>query len=423
MPGIEPVDGIPHAGGRSDRYWNLSLLLLACCVSVWAAWRIQGVGLTTDEFVHFPRIVRLLHGDFALWDQYSAMLPGYHALVAAALSFVGADSLNAARLISLLFGLAAVAAFCSVRTHTDAHRHPLLVAQFLVFPLAFPFVFLVYTDIASLAFVTGAFAFATVRRHWLAATLMILAIAVRQNNVLWLALLALQSLGPHVHWSEKRIDAAAAASVSAPYLFPATAFVAFWLWNGSISAPNPQAALNPDISLHLGNPFFLLFVAGILFPLHVLVGLRDAFDRFRQRPWLWSIPLLLFAGCWWGFNADHPLNAPATGYELFLRARLFSALNADPWLRILFGTVVVAAACGLASMSRLVNSAWVLYPTSLLYLTTLWMIDVRYLLIPATLWLATRRLSTPRIERATCIYWIILSCALFESIAEGKLFP
>ena len=56
--------------------------------------------------------------------------------------------------------------------------------------------------------------------------------------------------------------------------------------------------------------------------------------------------LVLF---WFGFETNHPMNAPVPEgkHELFLRARLFKAINRDDVLRLLFGALGVAAACGL----------------------------------------------------------------------------
>ena len=376
-------------------------------------------GTYTDELNHFAQIELFVHGEFRIFTRYLTTIPGYHAIVAAILWITGADSLNAARLVNAAFALIGIAGFHALRRRLWPGTETLATAQLIVLPILAPLFFLVYTDVFALALLVWA-TFATVAaRHWLSAALLVVLIDVRQNEVVWAGLLAALAIWPL--WRERGMQAWREILANAlPYCVPVAAFLAFWWWNGSISLSREQSALHPDFSLHAGNLFFALFIAGALLPLQAIAGLRDFADHARRRPWLLAIPPLLFAAFWWGFHASNPYNTVFPNY--YVRNALLIAIDAQPALRALVGAVVVLAACGLAFTRLRPAGAYWLYPVATLFLAASWLIEQRYALVPLVLWLAFREHRGRAIEWATAALWLALAVFLFQGMFAMRFF-
>jgi alpha-1,2-glucosyltransferase len=392
---------------------GLGILFVAALVAM------RHVGVFTDELNHYSQIVLFRRGDFRVYTDYLTTIPGYHAIVAAILWVFRAESLDAARLVNVAFALIGIAGFHSLRRHLWPGTETIATAQLLVLPILVPLFFLVYTDMLALALIVWA-AFATLKeRHWISALLITALVGVRQNEVVWAGFLAVMAAWPL--WSERGMQAwRTIAARVLPYCVPVAGFLGFWWWNGSISLSHEQAAVHPDLSLHAGNLFCALFLAGVLLPMHAIAGLRDFVDRTKQRPWLIAVPLLLFAAFWFGFRADNPFNALFPDY--YIRNGFLLAIDTQPWLRALVGAVVVLAACGLAfTRLRPAYAAW-MYPFAALFLAASWLIEQRYALVPLVLWLAFREHRGRAIEFATMALWFALAVWLFRGMIAVRFF-
>ena len=373
----------------------------------------------TDELNHYAQIGLFLRGEFRVFTLYLTTIPGYHAIVATILKMTGGASLNAARLVNAAFALTGVAAFHALRRKLWPGTETLATAQLLVLPILVPLFFLVYTDVLALALLLWA-TFATVTaRHWLAAALLVVLVSVRQNEIVWAGLLAALAAWPFMRergahaWRE-------AFALVLPYCVPVAAFLAFWIWNGSISLSHEQSALHPDFSLHAGNLFFALFIAGVLLPFHVIAGLGELATRARERPWLIAIPIVVFAAFWWGFRADNPYNTALPSYNI--RNGFLLAVGADPLVRAATGVVVALAASGLAFTRLRPRAAYWLYPIATLSLAASWLVEQRYALVPLVLWLAFREHRGRMIEWATAALWLILAVFVFHGMIALRFF-
>jgi len=395
----------------------LGIVLGALFVAALLAMRHHGV--YTDELNHYAQIQLFLRGEFRIFTLYLTTIPGYHAIVAAILKITGGESLNAARLVNAAFALIAVAGFHALRRKLWPSTETLATAQLLVLPILVPLFFLVYTDVLALALLLWA-TFATIAaRHWLAAALLVLLISVRQNEVVWAGFLCALAAWPLVRAHGMRASREAIPLVL-PYCVPVAAFLAFWAWNGSISLSHEQAALHPDVSLHAGNLFFALFIAGVLLPFHTIAGLRDFASHVRRHPWLIAIPLVVFAAFWYGFRADNPYNTALPSYVV--RNGLLLAIGTEPVVRATVGVVVALAACGLASTRLKPKAAYWLYPIAAFSLAASWLVEQRYTLVPLVLWLAFREHRGRRIEWATWALWLILAVFVFHGIIAQRFF-
>lgn len=396
--------------------WILGIALGVLYVAALVVFRHHG--MYTDEVDHFSQITLFLRGDFRILENYLTTIPGYHALVAAILWTCGADSLNAARLVNAAFGLVAAAGFHALRRRLWPGTETVATAQFLVVPFLVPLFFLVYTDILALALILWATVFSLSGRHWLSVLLLSALVCVRQHEVIWAGFLAVVVAWPL--WIERGIGAwRALARTMLPYALPLAGFLGFWWWNGAISLSQEQAALHP-LSLHAGNVYLALILAGGLLPLHVLVGLRQFGMAVQRRPWLLALPVLIFAGFWWGFHADNPYNTVDPWY--YIRNGFLLAVQTHPAVRALVGMLAAFTACGLAFTRLKPAQANWLYPFAALFLAASWLIEQRYVLVPFVLWLAFREQRSRTIEYVTLALWLVLAVCVLYGIIIGRFF-
>jgi alpha-1,2-glucosyltransferase len=409
----------PFASSRSRT--QLGWLALACAwfAGLALAWNNT---LHGDEWVHWNQIALLLRGDYQILTRWLTNIPAYHWTMWALMKAAQADSAAAARAINSLFGIAALVAFHALRTRmhpADAQRATAMLA---LLPILFVFNFLVYTDVLALAFLLAA-AGATFRgaHGWAAATL-VASMAVRQNNVFWVggfALFALLPVWRQVDWRFWRAWRESIA-LAWPYAVAVGIFIAYWAWNGSISYSNAQGAyMHPDVTFDAGNPYYLLFLAALLLPLHVAVGLRRFAVRLRAKPWLALVPIAIFALYAAFFRVAHPYNTFED--DLFIRNALLQTVAKDAWVWFVFGAAATLAACGLANTRFVRADGWLLLPLSLVFVGASWLIETRYAIIPFALFLALRLPESDRVERLTCAWWALLSALVAVGIFDSRL--
>jgi alpha-1,2-glucosyltransferase len=399
--------------------WVLVLgVLLGTLYASGIAISLRG-GPRGDELYHYAQIHLFREGDFRVLDYYLTTIPGYHAGVALLLKLAALDSLGAARVVTALFGLLAIAGFHALRRIAWPGTQTLATAQLMVLPILVPLFFLVYTDVLALALILWAAVATLHRRHWLSAMALCAVVLVRQNDVVWAAFLALVALRPQ--WRTRDWTSSPALAVRAlPYLVPLAVFAVFWAWNGSISLSHTQAALHPQLTVHAGNVFFALFLAGALLPLQTLQGVGEFARSARRQPWLVLLPVVVFALYWWTFRADNPYNSALP--DFYPRNAFVLALDSDWTWRAGAGLVMTLAACGLAQTKLRPSGAGWLYPFAAIFLMSSWLIEQRYALVPLTLWLAFRQQRRCAVESVTLALWLFLAVWVFWGIATGRFF-
>ena len=372
-----------------------------------------GMRPLADENYHISQIAQFLHHDFRAIPELTTV-PGYHLVIAAMMNVVHAHSLYAARIAHALFGLVAIAGFHAVRRRAWPGTETIATAQFMALPILAPLFFLLYTDVPALAILLWS-TWATLRgRHFLSAILLCLIVGVRQHEAVWAVFLMALAASNLPDRRAQRI-----AATLAPYLLPLVALAAFWWWNGSISLANSLKKFHPDFSFHTGNIFVAILVAGLLLPLHTLVGLRDFTNIARAKPWLFVIPILVFAAFWFGFRADNPYNLVMPGY--YLHNGVVDAMK-DGAGRIVAGIVIACAVCGLGTIPLRPRGAWAVYIVGAAFLAASWLVELRYAAVPLVIWLALRQQKNWKIELPTLALWLVLAVLIFGKIVKSQLF-
>jgi alpha-1,2-glucosyltransferase len=403
------VTPIPFASATSRRQLGWLIVAVAWLMASAMAWHGDVI---SDEWVHYPQILRMRAGDLFGIDPSLTMLTGYHGLIAALMKLSGAESLGAARLFGVAFGVIAVWCFHGLRREIAGAPASLATQQFALLPILFPFFFLAYTDVLALAMVLGAMWAGLRRQHALAGLVLLASLLVRQNNVIWAGFIAAWCLWPVWQGSGWRPWRAWRESlrIGVPYAIVVLAFVGYWLWHGRISVSETQSYAHPDVSWHVGNPYFALAMLAALLPLQTIAGVRRFVAMLKARPVWILLPIAAFALYAAAFAVDHPYNHVALRYNLRNQWLLF--VDRDTIAGIVFGLVATLGACAVVANGALRRQGWLLLPFAGIALAAAWLIEPRYSLIPFAIYLAIRPAASAFAERATLALWAALAVYL-----------
>jgi alpha-1,2-glucosyltransferase len=395
----------------------VSLVALWTLLLAAAAVAYGGIPLG-DEYVHQLQVHMFIEGRYTLLP-YLTTIPGFHVLVAGIQKLLQTDSVGVSRLVTMAFAVLGALAFAGIRRALAPGEDPRLATlQFVFFPILFPFLFLIYTDVPSLALVLWAFRCSLDRRHVLAGVLGIASLLVRQNNIVWIAFIALLQVLEMGSAYRSWRDWLRACTALWPYVVNAAAFAGFWLWRGSISLSLEQASLHPDLSLRSGNLFFMLFLFGLFFlPLLVVWFPRYA-RAVPSRPALLLIPVLLGILYVTTFTVDNQHNF--TDPEYYLRNGVLALVTGQRWAFVGFGVVAAIAGCAISQVRWRRPGFATLIPVSMLFVSASWLIEQRYYLIPIALLLAFRVPEERRAERVLLACWIPIAAGfLFGMLTEA----
>jgi len=370
-----------------------------------------------------------------------SMLPGYHSVLAVPLGISRAlqpsgasvlpDSMIASVtswIIALLLLVVLQALSTQAWNNSSAAQSPpacgfsTSAATAWTAAILLPFHWLIYTDILSLLLVSLLLLAAIQGRLTLAAFVGVLAMAVRQTNVIAVAaipLLDIQHFVLNHNWRVRLQDVRAV-------IWPAIArywgvviavalFCGFVLLNGRVSIGPPEA--------HVAGfyrdsfTFSLLVFAVCVFPLmaSTVSSLMPVITRPGAYPMV--VATCVAAGCAaYIFSPQHPWNEIDAMPELvrnqvihWIRTASFGGL---PIGRIVLGLLVAGAGLTLIRVR--------LAPNCGLFLATVWclsilpmpLIEPRYSITPVVLWLVLRQPGTLLIERIQLAWGICLGMGL-----------
>jgi len=410
----------------SDSRILAGLIALAAVAAYGFGMWLVADGFIKDEVYHYPQIKTFAEGRFEI-NRDLAMLPGYHAIVAALAWAGGAPSLPEARAFSwMLCALAPVLFFLCARALGKDNRFSLSLA-FLLSPLFFPFFFVLYTDIPSLLFLLGVLLLTLQRRYQLAGLVAVLSLLLRQSNVIWIFFFALVALEQEGVWARlvQRDFRPVLHALAKLYLFvfAGLAFLAFVYWHGGIAlggAGDEGARMHRVVRLYPTQVYLLLFTLFILFvPLHIH-NLPRIMRMFRRRPLICLLTgVLLLAFYLWTFWADHPWNCCDVSY---LRNRILLWLRESLWLRVAAFIPMAWALCSLCVTALQRRSFYCLYPITVAALLPISLIEPRYFMVPVVLFMLAKKRENAPLDRWTIAVYAPMTMLLYDRISQAGFF-
>ena len=412
-----------HIRGKAIHLWRKFMsedgrqlrqaLLLIGVVSLVAYWQIGGNRPVADEVFHYKQIRWFADGHFDMREGLTN-LPGYHAVIAFFAFLVMTSKMSIIRLFSILLALASLPVFYWLyrRFSSDNRQGALLrMLQFYFFPLFFPYIFLLYTDMFSLTLVLASFYLMVKRRHGWSGLVATASFCVRQSNVIWLAFVFLYGYltenGWHFSW--ERIGAYLRRAWA--FVAGGVAFVVFVLLNHGVAIGDKA---NHVPGIYFGNVYFMLFLVYFLFlPFHI-ENIPAVIARVKRSPLTLLLPAVLIGYFLLRTPELHVYNFT----HGFLRNEVLLWVYSSTVLQIGYAFCAGYAALALIEFG-LGGAALLVYPMAVLSVLPEWLIEQRYAMPAMALLLVFRKRQSARAEYATLILWAIISLIFFWGIADG----
>jgi len=384
-----------------------------CTAIVWAA--TLGNSSIVDEAGHHAQITMFQRGDYALYrlpgheHPVNAMLPGFHAAVAAIAAAAHAESRPAIRAICLVWSLCLAAFVWGIARRGSDDRHAMLrTIQALFLPNLFPFHVLIYTDVLAASACMAAVLFCLQDRPWATAAAALAAAVVRQTNgLLVLFLLAFTATrerirpgGSFQSWVRRWWPVAVG-------MVPLATVMAMF---GRVGLDDP---IKHPLRLAANNLEWSLLECGVFFlPWHAWVYCT----RWRRiRPWMVAGAAALAGAILWQSREIHPWN-DVYEFPYLLRNHLIAWTDALWWRKgaAALGIVGVLVALAIAPL-RERGAGW-LFGLWAAMLLPQWNVDPRYHILPLLLFTVLRQPGPLWVEGATALGMIALGFAAFGSI-------
>lgn len=373
-----------------------------------------------DESFHVPQIERYMQGIYQGVEASLTMIPGYHALVALSASIFFDQSPDAIRTASFVMSIPALL-FFFLSARELGHRQPSISSLiFFLCPIIFPFFFVIYTDIPSLAFVLAGLYCTLKRQYSLAALVMCLSMLLRQTNVVWLALFWLFALLDHGAWGQLvRLDFRALLKNIAKtwgFLGGCVLFVTFVVINGGVALGDASA--HAVERLYLTQVFFCLFAVFFLFmPWHI-ANTRRIFALVKARPQLLFLLSLVFAVYITTFWADHGYNY----FDFFLRNQVVMWVRQNFWTQTLAFIPMAWAFLSLCVTPLRKASYYWLYPVAALALIPHSLVEQRYFFEFLVLFILFRKPETEKLDFITLAIYVPVTLYLCLGIGRIQFF-
>lgn len=388
--------------------------------------------LLVDETFHEGQIKFFMTLEWRLVPELT-MLPGYHLLMAMFAGPLQIDSILGLRILTGLLSLSGVllAWFYLIG---ESDRHPVLRSfQVLACPLLWPFFVLIYTDVVTLSVVLILLLLVRSDRLSISALAGVAAIAMRQTNVAWVALMGLFAVHERGLFRDSLAILQAGRPVSLqglwqtvwPHLrdtawlaIPLVAFILFVLVNGGIAVGDQE--LHHLSSIYPTQIYFMLLTLWVvLLPLHV-ANIGRILSLIRDKWWL--VPVLVVALFVYlqTFAITHFHNFGAPEYHL--RNRVLMWLMESRELQLLAFPAIAWCALSIAVTKLRSSMHYWLYPVSIMLLVLMELIEQRYYMVPLILFLLFRTSKHRLVETAILVWFVLLATTTVAVVATGKYF-
>lgn len=390
-----------------------AVLLVASCAGGLALAR--HAVLLVDEIQTYPQIQVFQEGIWALHPQRSAA-PGYPFLLAGMGWLAGRSSAAELRVLSFLFAVALLALAVDARRGVRSDDAWLRAAGLLLLPVIWPYAFLLYADVPSLLFVLAGVVAAERGRPTLAGLALAVAIAMRQNQIVWAAFVVTRDYVAVHGWVIRREYLRAHLRRWWLVALEAVSFAVFVMVNKGVAFGDRSA--HPTGALSLDNVIFGLTLVAVLFlPLawelrHALIG------RLLRSPaaaLACTVTVLVYA---FGFSADHPYNQ--VGF--YIHNQMLALMR----LPVLWPVSAVLAAAGtllvmVAGPRGAALHLW--YPFSVAALLPMTMVEQRYAMVPLALFQLYRPPLARSVELALLALWAAIDGILLYGMWVYAYFP
>ncbi|WP_250461791.1 Dol-P-Glc:Glc(2)Man(9)GlcNAc(2)-PP-Dol alpha-1,2-glucosyltransferase [Microbulbifer litoralis] len=413
-----------HWSGIDIQNWrDPAVLLSVVLLSAIAAFSTLPAGALSDEGFHWHQLLQYFSGRFDTVSSLT-MFPGFHRTVYGLSGLFSFTEIAEVRYACFLLSIPALLFFFLTSRHYHGNSSYPLSLQLLLCPIIFPFFFLLYTDIPSLAMTMTSLWLVTRRNYQLAALVMGASLLFRQTNIIWLVMIWAMSLTNMGFFNLLFVNFPGflrkiSYFLRRSWLFAVfcALFSAFIYLNGGVAIGD---AGNHKLGLYPTQIFLLLFVIFFLFlPLHI-TNFRKILSRLKNEPLLPLFSVLLFALYILTFDASHGYNSPHM--DFFLRNNLLEFIRTSFLTKLLAFIPALIALLSLMVTPLKRGSHYWIYPFMALSLLPIGLIEQRYFIVPIVLFMLFRKPISQKLEYLQATLYVPVTVYIFEGIAKYQFF-
>jgi alpha-1,2-glucosyltransferase len=380
---------------------------------------------TADEGFHTPQIWAFFSGDYRI-ETSLTVLPLYHAIIAGVLKAVGYFSIPFARFVHLCIACLALPVFwqiCNFLRHQESDTRTL---QFLLFPIILPFFSLIYTDIPALLFVLLMVLYTLKKSYYAAAAFALIAVFMRQTNLIWLGFCGILIVGehwPHLfnrRWASFKHEFLPLFFKLLPYALTTLAAGSFFYFNGGVAVGDSH---QHQISINLSNLYFFLLLSFVFFLPYNLAYTQHIFGILKDKPKVWYAIAMCFVVYMATYSNSHQYNS--FGLSFYLRNVVlhytveFPVAKALTFLPICWSALTFYV---LAAEAKVKWRIWAVYAFIAISVLPLPLVEQRYYIVAFVMFLAFKPSTHPLADRFCLFMYLPMSAALLYFISQAKLF-
>jgi len=414
---------------NSKQKRNISITLLIIIISIAGFFTIKDKTLYVDETVHHKVIDNFCNLNLSIHPNLTN-IPAYHAILGGICNLVSniypINSIHFTRQTSLILSLAGLYILFLIAKKLK-HKTPIITTlQLLLLPIAFPFYFLVYTDIPSIAPIALAILLALNKQYGWSGILITLSIAFRQNNIIWLGWLAILILLENLpsQYNLKNILKYTMRYLSKiwTYILGTLTFGLFIKLNSGISLAKAEEWAHPSFSIHLGNIYLMLILFTLIFLPLVITKFSKTNKLYKNKKLLASF-LLTFIFIAYTFLFKFENTHPYNQHEFAIHNKILVVATSSLKLRLITLIPIFLALLTIFSTKLRKPLYYSIYLFSILFVIPSWLIEPRYYIIPYYLYILFKKENSHKTNIALITWQLILSGVLLTGMLQKLFLP
>lgn len=365
--------------------------------------------LIVDERTTYQQIMLFVKSDWST-DVNIAPVRGYHAFIFLILRLFNNSSYSFLRYLAVGINLISIPIVYLVAKHIDSRSAKITTLQFSFLPILSPFLSLMYNDIFSLTLIILSIYFLLLKKYYLAGVVVVVSMAVRQNNIIWLlfelGFIWLRNGGFEVN-KEKILKFFRQTAI---HFFGIVLFIIFLIINKGVAAGD--RSLNPLALSSLGNVYLMLFLIFFLFLPLCVNSISKIATFIRQNKYVVFFFVLAYFLYMRSFTNPHPFNQS----QFFLRNVILVFFTKSTLSMTIFFVIVCFSTLVVFVSPYYYKVGPLLMLSSFIFLSPMWLVEERYFFVPITLFIIFRKKNNYLLETIIHLLFVIYTLILFKGI-------
>jgi len=371
--------------------------------------------LIMDESFHFKQTLLLKEYK---WEIYPGLtvIPGYHFLLSVFSNLFGLNSLVGIRYLSVAIIIIGSVIIFFLDAEDQNKRRRMTYLLVISFPIIFPYLFLLYTDILALIVVMWCFFLMNKKKYILATILGVISVTIRQTNVVWMAFIFLNTVFNELDYTISFNKLLQLSRKIWLFLCVFLFTIVFIIYNGGIAMQDNS--MHPAFSFEIGNIIFFLFLFCVLLLPNSVYYFKDIVSSIKK-PLILVTSIVLFFIFFYFCHFEHPYNV-GDGNDYSLRNNILYLAESNIVFKIFFCFSSVYSFLVILNTKLKKTAMYLIYPFMLFLFSSSWLVENRYYIVGFVFYFI---FSEKNIATNLQIIWnVVISLILWIGISNMDFF-